>query len=183
MIGKGLENGEFSFTLNAEVVDKQIFNQLISIEEDKNYILGIDTTDGKSIQVEGYFTSNINARYKKKKKGKRYLLYKTIYLPVNEVEFVGNRIINDGDIGEQYWERFTKKIKKVYKKRTELNERWIIYKNIVDKAISKLETYANNSKDNCDAYAICIDLLDTLNRGRYIMNLVESKSIQKRKRS
>lgn len=32
MIGKGLENGEFSFTLNAEVVDKQIFNQLISIE-------------------------------------------------------------------------------------------------------------------------------------------------------
>lgn len=102
MIGKGLENGEFSFTLNAEVVDKQIFNQLISIEEDKNYILGIDTTDGKSIQVEGCFTSNINARYKKKKKGKRYLLYKTIYLPVNEVEFVGNRIINDGDIGEQY---------------------------------------------------------------------------------
>ena len=35
---------------------------------------------------------------------------------------------------------------------------------MVDKAISKLETYANNSKDNCDAYAICIDLLATLNR-------------------
>lgn len=76
-----------------------------------------------------------------------------------------------------------RRLKKSIKKRTELNERWIIYKNIVDKAISKLETYANNSKDNCDAYAICIDLLDTLNRGRYIMNLVESKSIQKRKRS
>lgn len=76
-----------------------------------------------------------------------------------------------------------RRLKKSIKKRTELNERWIIYKNIVDKAIIKLETYANNSKDNCDAYAICIDLLDTLNRGRYIMNLVESKSIQKRKRS
>lgn len=102
MIDKSLENGELSFTLNAEVIDQQIFNQLISIEEDKNYIFGIDTSDGKSIQVEGYFTSNINARYKKKKKGKRYLLYKTIYLPVNEIEFVGKRIINGGDISEQY---------------------------------------------------------------------------------
>ena len=100
MIDKSLQNGELSFNLNAEYVDQQIFNQLISIKEDKNYILGIDTTDGKSIQVEGYFTSNINARYKKKKKGKRYLLYKTIYLSVNEVKFVGNRIINGGGISE-----------------------------------------------------------------------------------
>ncbi len=102
MIDKSLQNGELSFNLNAEYVAQQIFNQLISIKEDKNYILGIDTTDGKSIQIEGYFTSNINARYKRKKKGKRYLLYKNIYLPWNEVEFVGNRIINGGDIIEQY---------------------------------------------------------------------------------
>lgn len=102
MIDKSLKNGELSFNLNAEVVAQQIFNQLISTEEDKNYILGIDTSNGKSIQVEGYFTSNINVRYKRKKKGKRYLLYKTIYLPVNEVEFVGKRIINGGDISEQY---------------------------------------------------------------------------------
>ena len=102
MIDKSLLDSEFTFELNAEVVAQQIFNQLISTEEDKNYILGIDTSNGKSIQVEGYFTSNINVRYKRKKKGKRYLLYKTIYLPVNEVEFVGKRIINGGDISEQY---------------------------------------------------------------------------------
>lgn len=74
-----------------------------------------------------------------------------------------------------------RRLKKSIKKRTELNNRWIEYKNIVDKAISKLETYANNSNDNCDAYAICIDLLDTLKRGSYIMNLVETKSIKKEK--
>lgn len=59
-----------------------------------------------------------------------------------------------------------RRLKKSIKKRTELNERWIKYKDIVDKAISKLETYANNSKDNCDAYAICVDLLDTLRGGK-----------------
>lgn len=72
-----------------------------------------------------------------------------------------------------------RRLKKSIKKRRELNDRWIKYKDMVDKTISKLETYANNSKDNCDAYAICVDLLDTLKRGRYIMNLVETKSIKK----
>lgn len=102
MIDKSLLDSEFTFELNAEVIGQQLINQLSSIEEDKKYVLGIDTADGKSIQVEGYFKSNINARYKRKKRGRRYLLYKTIFLPVNEVEFVGNRIINGGDISEQY---------------------------------------------------------------------------------
>ena len=102
MIDKSLLDSEFTFELNAEVIGQQLINQLSSIEEDKKYVLGIDTSDGKTIQVEGYFKSNINARYKRKKRGRRYLLYKTIFLPVNEVEFVGNRIINGGDISEQY---------------------------------------------------------------------------------
>lgn len=102
MIDKSLLDSEFTFELNAEVIGQQLINQLSSIEEDKKYVLGIDTADGKTIQVEGYFKSNINARYKRKKRGRRYLLYKTIFLPVNEVEFVGNRIINGGDISEQY---------------------------------------------------------------------------------
>lgn len=93
MIDKCLENNELSFELNAEVIDQQLINQLSSIEEDKKYVLGIDTTDGKSIQIEGYFKSNINDRYKRKKKSKRYLLYKTKYLPLSSVEFIGNRII------------------------------------------------------------------------------------------
>lgn len=93
MIDKSLLDSEFTFELNAEVIGQQLINQLSSIEEDKKYVLGIDTADGKSIQVEGYFISNINARYKRKKRGKRYLLYKNIYLPLNEVEFLGNRII------------------------------------------------------------------------------------------
>ena len=102
MIDKSLLDSEFTFELNAEVIGQQLINQLSSIEEDKKYVLGIDTADGKTIQVEGYFKSNINARYKRKKRGRRYLLYKTIFLPVNEVEFVGNGIINGGDISEQY---------------------------------------------------------------------------------
>ena len=93
MIDKSLLDSEFTFELNAEVIGQQLINQLSSIEEDKKYVLGIDTADGKSIQVEGYFKSNINARYKRKRRGKRYLLYKNIYLPLNEVEFLGNRII------------------------------------------------------------------------------------------
>ena len=93
MIDKSLLDSEFTFELNAEVIGQQLINQLSSIEEDKKYVLGIDPADGKSIQVEGYFKSNINARYKRKKRGKRYLLYKNIYLPLNEVEFLGNRII------------------------------------------------------------------------------------------
>ena len=93
MIDKSLLDSEFTFELNTEIIDQQLINQLSSIEEDKKYVLGIDTTDGKSIQIEGYFKSNKNDRYKRKKKGKRYLLYKTKYLPLSSVEFVGNRII------------------------------------------------------------------------------------------
>ena len=73
-----------------------------------------------------------------------------------------------------------RRLKKSIKKRTELNERWIKYKDIVDKAISKLETYANKSKDNCDAYAICIDLLDELKKYPNVMELAES-NYQKRR--
>lgn len=72
-----------------------------------------------------------------------------------------------------------KKIKKSIKKRTELNNRWIEYKNIVDKTISKLETYANNSRDNCDAHAICVDLLDELKKRRNVMKLAESNYLRK----
>lgn len=73
-----------------------------------------------------------------------------------------------------------RRLKKSIKKRTELNARWIKYKDIVDKAINKLETYTNKSKDNCDAYAICIDLLDELKKYRNVMELAES-NYQKRR--
>lgn len=72
-----------------------------------------------------------------------------------------------------------RRLKKSIKKRTELNDRWIEYKNIVDKAISKLETYANNSRDNRDAYAMCVDLLDELKKGRNVMELAESNYLKK----
>lgn len=38
-------------------------------------------------------------------------------------------------------------------------------KEIIDKAISQLGMYADILKNNCDAYSICVSLLDTLKRG------------------
>lgn len=38
-------------------------------------------------------------------------------------------------------------------------------KEVIDKAISQLGMYADILKNNCDAYSICVSLLDTLKRG------------------
>lgn len=38
-------------------------------------------------------------------------------------------------------------------------------KEVIDKAISQLSMYADILKNNCDAYSICVSLLDTLKRG------------------
>lgn len=38
-------------------------------------------------------------------------------------------------------------------------------KKVIDKAISQLGMYADVLKNNCDAYSICVSLLDTLKRG------------------
>lgn len=39
------------------------------------------------------------------------------------------------------------------------------YKEVIDKAISQLGMYADILTNNCDAYSICVSLLDTLKRG------------------
>ena len=39
------------------------------------------------------------------------------------------------------------------------------YREVIDKAISQLGMYADILKNNCDAYSICVSLLDTLKRG------------------
>lgn len=38
-------------------------------------------------------------------------------------------------------------------------------KEVIDKAINQLGMYADILKNNCDAYSICVSLLDTLKRG------------------
>lgn len=38
-------------------------------------------------------------------------------------------------------------------------------KEVIDKAISQLGMYADVLRNNCDAYSICLSLLDTLKRG------------------
>lgn len=38
-------------------------------------------------------------------------------------------------------------------------------KEVIDKAISQLGMYADILTNNCDAYSICVSLLDTLKRG------------------
>lgn len=39
------------------------------------------------------------------------------------------------------------------------------YKEVIDKAISQLGMYADILTNNCDAYSICVSLLDILKRG------------------
>lgn len=39
------------------------------------------------------------------------------------------------------------------------------YKEVIDKAISQLDMYADILNNNCDAYSICVSLLDNLKRG------------------
>lgn len=38
-------------------------------------------------------------------------------------------------------------------------------KEVIDKAISQLGMYADVLRNNCNAYSICLSLLDTLKRG------------------
>lgn len=55
-------------------------------------MLGIDYGNGNLIQVEGYFKANINAMYKRKKKGKKCKFFKTESIPFCEMTFIGERI-------------------------------------------------------------------------------------------
>lgn len=75
---------------------KKFFEDLIAlstIEENKKYPINIDYGNGKSIQVIGYFKSSIKSRYRRKKRGKKYKYFKTKFLNIWEIQFIGNKII------------------------------------------------------------------------------------------
>lgn len=63
------------------------------IEETEKYSIMIDYGNGKSIQVIGQFKASIKARYRRLKRGKRYKYFKTEFLNICELEFIGNKII------------------------------------------------------------------------------------------
>lgn len=63
--------------------------------ENQKYIVGIDYGNGNSIQVIGSFKANIHSLFKKIKKGKKYKNYKTKYINLVDISFVGEKVIND----------------------------------------------------------------------------------------
>lgn len=65
------------------------------IYQDKKYILGIDYGNDKSIQVVGTFKVNIHALFKKRKVGKKYKYYKTKYIEIIDIRFIGERVISN----------------------------------------------------------------------------------------
>lgn len=65
----------------------------------------------------------------------------------------------------QKWEELLNQLNPKMEK--ELNEYRRVYykqKEVIDKAIDKLGRYATELRSNGDAFAVCVDLLDLLNR-------------------
>ncbi len=87
---------EDTFSFDVDISDDFIekMNKLSEINENKEYVVGFDCGNGKSMQVKGYFKVNTNALYKRKKVGKRYKFYKTFSFPFSEMAFIGNEIIH-----------------------------------------------------------------------------------------
>lgn len=66
------------------------------IDENDEYILGIDYGNGVSKQIKGQFYVKIHDRYKKRKKGKKYKYFKIKgMLSLSSLEFIGNEVVKD----------------------------------------------------------------------------------------
>ena len=79
-------------------LDGNQFSKLLptTIDENSEYILGVDYGNGMSKQIKGRFYVNVHCRYKKHKKGKKYKYFKVKeYLPLSSLEFVGNEVVKD----------------------------------------------------------------------------------------
>lgn len=83
----------FSFELNDN--NYEALKQLKTVHNSQKYVIGLDYGNGKSIQIEGQFKAKFNALFKRIKKGKRYVFKKTKYLPINCIEFIGNKVITN----------------------------------------------------------------------------------------
>ena len=78
-------NNSFEFELSDESVEN--LKKIIALEKTNEITLGIDYGSGKIIQVTGNLV-NINFEYKRKKKGKKYKLFKTINPPYLIMQFI-----------------------------------------------------------------------------------------------
>lgn len=63
--------------------------------QNKKYIVEIDYGNDKSIHVVGTFKVNIHALFKKKRIRKKYKYYKTKYIEIADIQFIGERVISN----------------------------------------------------------------------------------------
>lgn len=76
-------------------------------------------------------------------------------------------VANKYDNEKYKWEKLLSNLELLNEKINELldyKKGYYHKKQVIDKAISKLEKYANELRDNGNAYAVCVDLLDLLDR-------------------
>lgn len=94
-------NNEFSQSFQVKLSDEAIENlkKIIKpLEPAKELIIGIDYGNGTSIQAAGNFV-NINFEYKRKKKGKKYKLFKSVHPPYLIMQFISKNleVCNEND--------------------------------------------------------------------------------------
>lgn len=88
-----LDDFDLSVSLDGNQLSKLLPT---TIDENSEYILGVDYGNGNSRQIKGRFYIKIHDRYKKHKKRKKYKYFKVKeYLPLSSLEFVGNEVVKD----------------------------------------------------------------------------------------
>ena len=93
MSNLNLEDLDLSVSLDGEQLAKIVPTR---IDENSEYILGIDYGNGVSKQIKGQFYVKIHDRYKKHKKGKKYKYFKIKgLLPLSSLKFIGNEEVKN----------------------------------------------------------------------------------------
>ncbi len=92
---------EYDTSFDVEFTDETIENlkKILSTSKISNELtIGIDYGNGKSIQATGSLV-NINFEYKRKKKGKKYKLFKSVHPPYLIMQFISKNleVCNEND--------------------------------------------------------------------------------------
>ena len=89
-----MNRGGYDASLDVEFTEEglEMLKQLLPTTETLTEItMGLDIGNGKSIQATGSLV-NINFEYKRKKKGKKYKLFKSVHPPYLIMQFISKNL-------------------------------------------------------------------------------------------
>ena len=97
MINNLGNDASFTFEFTEET-SEQLKSLLSTTEISTEITMGLDIGNGKSIQATGSLV-NINFEYKRKKKGKKYKLFKSVHPPYLIMQFISKNleVCNEND--------------------------------------------------------------------------------------